>query len=137
MAKQQNQPRRPNQPAQPNPQNPAPNPVRRQAPAPARASKTASAPRFDLGSNELIFGRENFKWMGIGLALIVLGLILMAGGAQPDPNQWDESLIYSPRRITLAPILMVAGFLVQIYAIFKGGPTGSNEVAATAETEQA
>ena len=94
-------------------------------------------PRFNLGSNELIYGRENFKWMGIGIGLIALGLMLMAGGAQPDPNQWDESLIYSPRRITLAPSLMIAGFLIQIYAIFKGTPSASNENVESAETNQA
>ena len=126
MAKQQNQPR-----------NPAPAPPPKPAQAPARPSKTNSTPRFNLGSNELIFGRENFKWMGIGLALIALGLILMAGGAQPDPNQWDESLIYSARRITVAPILMVAGFLVQIYAIFKGTPATQTISAQTAETTEA
>ncbi len=128
MSKQQQQPKRPNpQPA------PAPAPARKPAQAPARPSaKPKSAPRFNLGSNELIFDRENFKWMGIGLALIALGLVLMAGGAQPDPSQWDESLIYSFRRITLAPILMVAGFVVQVYAIFKG-----SKPAATADVEQA
>lgn len=126
MAKQQNQPK-----------NPAPAPARRPAQAPARPTKSASEPRFNLGSNELIFGRENFKWMGIGLGLIALGLILMAGGAQPDPNQWDESLIYSHRRITVAPILMVTGFLVQIYAIFKGSPSATNAPVQTAETTEA
>lgn len=57
--------------------------------------------------------------MGIGLGLVLLGLVLMGGGAMPDPNTWDPNLIYSFRRITLAPILMVAGFVVVIVGIFK------------------
>lgn len=95
-------------------------------PAAARPEKGA-APKFNWGSSELIYGRENFIWMGIGLGLIALGLILMSGGAQPDPSKWDASIIYSPRRITLAPMLMLAGFIVQIYAIFKRKKVASTE----------
>jgi hypothetical protein len=57
--------------------------------------------------------------MGIGCALIGLGLLLMLGGGMSDPNVWDESVIYSPRRITLAPIVILAGLGMQVYAIFK------------------
>ncbi len=101
-------------------QAPQPSEPRRQAPAaPVREKSTGASDRFNLGSNELIYGRENFILMGAGLGLIFLGLFLMSGGQQPDPNQWDESIIYSPLRITVAPILMLAGFLLEIYAIFK------------------
>ena len=58
-------------------------------------------------------------YMGIGLALILVGLLAMAGGGMPDPNQWEPERIYSFRRITLAPLLMVAGFVVVILGIFK------------------
>lgn len=57
--------------------------------------------------------------MGIGCGLIALGLILMLGGGMDDPAVWDESVIYSPIRITLAPIVILAGLGMQIYAIFK------------------
>lgn len=57
--------------------------------------------------------------MGIGLGLVILGLITMSGGAMPDPNKWEPERIYSFRRITLAPIMMVAGFVVVIVGIFK------------------
>lgn len=70
----------------------------------------------------MLFGRENFKWMLIGIAFIGLGLILMMGGSMPTPDVWDESLIYSHRRITLAPILILVGLLIQIYAIFRKSP---------------
>jgi hypothetical protein len=69
-------------------------------------------------SAELIFGKRNFQFILIGVGLIFLGMLLMAGGHMPSPDVWDESLIYSPRRITLAPILILAGLCVNVYAIF-------------------
>ncbi len=70
-------------------------------------------------SRELVFDRDNYKWMLIGLAVIFLGFFLMAGGAMPSPDVWDESLIYSHRRITLAPIVLLIGLGIEVYAIFK------------------
>jgi hypothetical protein len=66
-----------------------------------------------------LFATDNIRWMAIGLAVIVLGLLLMAGGKSQDPNQFNASEIYSFRRITLAPILVVGGLLIEIYAIMK------------------
>ena len=57
--------------------------------------------------------------MLIGAALIVLGMFLMSGGKSADPNVFNESEVYSFRRITLAPIVIIAGFIIEIYAIFK------------------
>ena len=68
--------------------------------------------------DNLLFGKKNYILILIGLGLMFLGLALMSGGHQPDPNEWDESLIYSPRRITLAPIVIILGLLVNVYAIF-------------------
>ncbi len=67
----------------------------------------------------LLFNKENYKWMLIGCGLIGLGLILMLGGSMKDPNVWDESVIYSARRTVLAPIFILAGLAVEVYAIFK------------------
>ena len=67
----------------------------------------------------MLFKRENFKWMLIGVGLIAVGMLLMIGGSMPSPDVWDESLIYSHRRITLAPLFILAGLAVEIYAIFK------------------
>jgi len=70
------------------------------------------------------FGRENYKWMLIGLALILLGFLLMMGAdantvdGKYDPNAWNES-IFSIRRIRIAPLLVIAGFAVEVYAILK------------------
>ncbi|QIA07008.1 DUF3098 domain-containing protein [Draconibacterium halophilum] len=63
-------------------------------------------------------GKENYKLMAIGFAVIVVGFILMAGGGSDDPNVFSED-IFSFRRITLAPILLLLGFVFEIYAIMK------------------
>ena len=67
----------------------------------------------------VIFGKSNYIWMLIGVYLIASGMLLMAGGKSADPNVFIASEVYSFRRITLAPIVMIIGFLVEIYALFK------------------
>lgn len=62
--------------------------------------------------------RENYKLMAIGFGIIVLGFILMAGGGSDDPNVFNPD-IFSFRRITLAPIILLIGFGFEIYAIMK------------------
>lgn len=71
------------------------------------------------------FGRMNFRLMLIGLAITVLGFVLMMGyGANTrpdgtfDPNYFNED-IFSVLRIRGAPLLVVAGFVVQVFAIMK------------------
>ena len=66
-----------------------------------------------------LFDKQNYIWMAIGAALIILGMILMSGGKSADPNVFNTNEVYSFRRITLAPIVIIAGFIVEIYAIFK------------------
>lgn len=70
-------------------------------------------------SREMVFSRENYKWVGIGLALLALGMILMIGGYNENPAVWDESKIYGFQRTLLAPVLILTGLGVQIYAIFR------------------
>jgi len=65
------------------------------------------------------FGKSNYTWMLLGAALIMIGMFLMSGGKSTDPNVFNANEVYSFRRITLAPIVIVAGFIVEIYAIFK------------------
>ena len=62
------------------------------------------------------FAKENYKLVLIGLGIIIFGFILMAGGGSDDPNVFDES-IFSFTRITLAPIVVLAGFGFEIYAL--------------------
>ncbi len=66
-----------------------------------------------------LFEKDNYMWMGIGAAVIALGMILMAGGKNENPNQFDYNVVYSTTRITIAPILILAGLLIEIFAIFK------------------
>jgi len=66
--------------------------------------------------DKLLFGRRNYKYMLIGLLFIAVGFILMSGGGSDDPNIFNEK-IYSFRRIRLAPILVITGFIIEVYAI--------------------
>lgn len=67
----------------------------------------------------LSFDRKNYMLMLIGAGLIFVGLLLMSGGHMPSPDVWDESIIYSTRRTLIAPIVIIAGLVVEIFAIFK------------------
>jgi hypothetical protein len=57
--------------------------------------------------------------MLVGALLIITGMLLMSGGKSADPDIFNTSEVYSFRRITLAPIVIIAGFIVEVYAIFK------------------
>ena len=67
-------------------------------------------------NSTFIFGKKNYKFMAIGLAVITLGFILMSGGGSDDPNVFNPE-IFHWRRIRLAPALVLLGFGIQIYAI--------------------
>jgi membrane-bound ClpP family serine protease len=62
--------------------------------------------------------KENYLLMAIGFVIIIIGLFLMSGGGSDDPNVFSTE-IFSFRRITLAPIVILAGFAFEIYAIMK------------------
>lgn len=78
--------------------------------------KVSSKPR---GNQEFLFDKSNYRWMIGGVLMILLGFILMAGGKSPDPNQFNYEELYSFRRITLAPVLVMIGFGMEVYAIMK------------------
>lgn len=63
-------------------------------------------------------GKENYKLLVIGFAIIILGFILMVGGKSDDPNVFNPE-IFNFRRITLAPMVILFGFMFEIYAIMK------------------
>lgn len=68
-----------------------------------------------------LFGKQNLMWMLIGAIVIILGFFLMAGGKSEDPNVFNEAEVYSTTRITIAPLLILAGLIIEIYAIMKKG----------------
>ncbi|MBC7934377.1 MAG: DUF3098 domain-containing protein [Rhizobacter sp.] len=70
-------------------------------------------------SNPELFGKENYMWMLIGAAVLALGFFLMAGGKSVDPKIFNKDEVYSTTRITIAPILIIAGFIIEIFAIMK------------------
>ncbi|MEM7105452.1 MAG: DUF3098 domain-containing protein [Bacteroidota bacterium] len=70
-------------------------------------------------NQELLFEKQNFMLMGIGLLVIFFGFFLMSGGEMSNPNEWDPNKIYGFRRVTLAPIVVLIGLIIEIYAIFK------------------
>lgn len=71
--------------------------------------------------NNTLFGKDNLKWMLIGLVIIAIGLVLMSGGKGDDPNVFAENEVYSMRRITIAPLMVVVGLLIEVYAIMRKG----------------
>ena len=77
-------------------------------------------PQKDIGSSRMpLFDRSNLLWMLGGIALMILGFVLMAGGRSDDPNVFDPNEVYSTTRITIAPIAILAGLVVLIFAIFR------------------
>jgi hypothetical protein len=73
--------------------------------------------------NVPLFGKENYRWMLIGIIVMALGLFLMAGGKSKDPNVFDPKEVYSFTRVTIAPILILGGLALEIFAIFRKDKT--------------
>ena len=67
---------------------------------------------------EFLFSATNYKILIIGLVVIALGFILMSGGANENPNVFNEE-VFSFRRIRLAPTVVLIGFVITIYSILK------------------
>jgi hypothetical protein len=70
-----------------------------------------------------LFKKENYTWMIIGAVVIAVGMMVMSGGKSPDPNVFNYKEVYSTTRITIAPILIVLGLVIEVYAIFKRSKT--------------
>jgi Protein of unknown function (DUF3098) len=79
----------------------------------ATSKQTSTVPETKL------FDKSNYTIMLVGLVVMALGFILMVGGKSPDPTKFNDDVIYSARRITLAPALIVGGFIIEIFAIMK------------------
>jgi hypothetical protein len=70
-------------------------------------------------NHNALFGKSNYLWMAVGGALILIGILLMAGGKSTDPAVFSDQEVYSMRRITIAPLLIMLGLVTEIYAIMK------------------
>lgn len=72
----------------------------------------------NTNQDEFLFGKSNYIFLLIGVVLVAVGFLLMSGGGSDDPNVFNEE-IFNFRRIRLAPTIVLAGFGVVIYSIFK------------------
>lgn len=84
-----------------------------------KATTATAASKSSSPTAPFIFDRTNYIIMIAGVIVILIGFALMSGGATQDPNVFPKEEIYSFRRITLAPIVIIAGFAIEIFAILK------------------
>ncbi len=70
-------------------------------------------------AKQSLFSKENYLIMLIGMIFLAVGFFLMAGGKSADPKNFDPKEVYSTTRITIAPILIITGFIIEIVAIMK------------------
>lgn len=82
--------------------------------------------------NTFLFGKTNYYLIGAGLVLIALGYLLMMGGGAENPEEFNPE-IFSAQRISIAPILLVLGFIVEIVAIMWHPEKGKSTTEETAE----
>ena len=68
---------------------------------------------------QFLFGKRNYQFLLLSISIISLGFILMIGGGSDDPNKFDASELFSDVRITLSPMLIIAGYLVIMYSIMR------------------
>jgi hypothetical protein len=84
---------------------------------------TTTAQKKSPSSIGQLFEKDNLKWMLIGGIVMAIGFLLMAGGRSEDPNVFNPDEVYGFRRITIAPIIILAGLAIEIYAIFRSPKT--------------
>ena len=87
--------------------------------APVRRKESGTRPNAFTHYSDFLFKKENYLFIIAGCLLVIIGMFLMNGGEMPDDNTWDPDIIYSFRRITLAPILILAGLVLPIIGIFR------------------
>ena len=75
--------------------------------------------RKEAQRTNFIFEKANYKWFFIGLAFIAIGFILMSGGGSENPDIFNEEELFSCRRITLAPFLVMLGYGLVLFGIMK------------------
>ena len=66
-----------------------------------------------------LFSKDNYIWMLAGIVVIAIGMFLMSGGKSNNPNEFDQKQVYSATRITIAPLLILIGLGLEVFAIFR------------------
>lgn len=88
--------------------------------APAKpAPKKPATPAAKSDTKQLLFGKQNYLLMIIGIVVIAFGFVLMTGGGSEDPKIFNKEEIYSFRRTTLSTIVILLGFVIEIFAIMR------------------
>jgi hypothetical protein len=86
---------------------------------PTVTAAPAAKPKAPVNNLPFLFDKQNYMIMAAGIAVIVVGFLLMTGPGNTDPNVFNADEIYSFRRISLAPVVVMIGFLIEVYAILK------------------
>ena len=89
------------------------------APAAPAAQSKPKMTTTTVSNLPFLFSKENYLIMVAGVVVIIIGFLLMTGAANDNPAIFPKEEIYSFRRITLAPIVVMIGFLIEVYAILK------------------
>jgi Protein of unknown function (DUF3098) len=84
-----------------------------------KATKHTAKSNHQVVDHSPLFTKTNYLLMLAGAVIIAIGMLVMAGGKSPDPKVFDYKEVYSTTRITIAPILIVLGLAVEVFAIFK------------------
>ena len=82
-------------------------------------------------NSKFVFEKKNYVMMAIGFAIVIIGFMLMAGGKSEDPNAFNPDEIFSHRRITLAPLMVLIGFAVVGFGITLKTKTDEDATAST------
>ena len=75
------------------------------------------------------FAKNNYLIILVGVFLVIFGFLMMTGGGSDDPNQFNEAELFSARRITLAPITVILGYIVVIVGIMRKAPVNQLQQA--------
>jgi hypothetical protein len=102
--------------------------VKSVAPNPTPTKTVSSPTKKPQVAGVFMFEKMNYILMIAGLVVMAIGYVLMSGGATTDPNVFDKAEIYSARRITIAPIVILIGFIIELVAIFYKSPESSSSL---------
>lgn len=72
-----------------------------------------------MSKDNFVFGKDNKMYIIIGFVVTLIGFLLMMGGGSDDPNVFNADELFHPMRITVAPFLVILGYLVVLYGIMK------------------